>query len=143
MKKRNKQPYIEIIDLKSEQEEYVKLCDGKSCLYLTYTSWETHISELLNKFDKATDLYNFKRYCINQDRVFLNSPEMFGSYMILLVTLVLGKIDSYLSILGLATFLFYFMWYGISRHKSIIKGSCFYKDIIEIIEKVEKEKWKQ
>jgi hypothetical protein len=35
---RKKQLYIEIIDIKEEQKEYLKLCNGKSVLYKTYTA---------------------------------------------------------------------------------------------------------
>ena len=140
MKKQKYQPYAKIIDLKLEQEEYVRLCDGKSELYLTYTSWERHIKERLSKIENATDLYNFKRYCINQDRVYSNIPELFGSYTLLLITIVFDKIEPCLSIIGIVAAALYFVWYVLIRHKRVIKGSCFFKDIIEVIEKIEKEK---
>lgn len=136
---RKKQLYIEIIDLKEEQKEYVKLCNGKSVLYKTYTAWETHIIEILQQFPTSSDLYNFKRYCFNQDRISSKTPELFGSYIALVVTVILDKINPHLSILGIAGCILYFAWYGISQHKTVIKGSCFFKDIIEIIEKIEKE----
>jgi hypothetical protein len=139
MKQRKKQPYIEIIDLKEEQKEYIKLCEGKSKKIQTYTSWEKHIKDLLLKFNSAEELYNFKRYCINQDRVCSDAPNLFGSYVILLITLILDKISPYLTILGIAVLSTYFICYGIKKHQNVIKGSGFFKDIIEIIEKLEKE----
>ena len=139
MKKQKKQPYIGIIDLKAEQKEYENLCNGKSKKFQTYTSWEKHIKTLLQNFNSPIDLYNFKRYCINQDRVFSSAPNLFGSYVLLLITLVLEKIFSYLSIFWLLTLVLFFTWHGVSQHKAIIKGSCFFKDIVEIIEKIEKE----
>ena len=88
---RKKQLYIEIIDLKEEQKEYVKLCNGKSVLYKTYTAWETHIIEILQQFPTSSDLYNFKRYCINQDRISSKTPELFGSYIALVFTVILTR----------------------------------------------------
>ena len=139
MRKRKKQPYIEIIDLKAEQKEYVNLCNNNSKKYHTYTVWEAHIKNLLKKFISPTDLYNFKRYCVNQDRVFSDTPNLFGSYVVLLLTLILDKFAPYLTIAGFVILLLYSFWHGISQHKTVIKGSCFFKDIIEIIEKIEKE----
>lgn len=139
MRKRKKQPYIEIIDLKAEQKEYVNLCNNNSKKYHTYTVWEAHIKNLLKKFNSPTDLYNFKRYCVNQDRVFSDTPNLFGSYVVLLLTLILDKFAPYLTVAGFVILLLYSFWYGISQHKTVIKGSCFFKDIIEIIEKIEKE----
>lgn len=139
MRKRKKQPYIEIIDLKAEQKEYVNLCNNNSKKYHTYTVWEAHIKNLLKKFNSPTDLYNFKRYCVNQDRVFSDAPNLFGSYVVLLLTLILDKFAPYLTVAGFVILLLYSFWHGISQHKTVIKGSCFFKDIIEIIEKIEKE----
>ena len=141
-KRRKKQPYVEIIDLKKEQKEYAKLCRGKSAAYKNYTSWEMHIVEMLEQFPSRDDLYNFKRYCMNQDRIFSKSPELFGSYVILVFTLILEKMNPYLPILGIAICIFYFAWYGIKKQKNVIVESCFFKDIIEIIEKMEKEQSK-
>ena len=138
--RRKKQPYIEFINLKVEQKEYVNLCNGKSALYKTYTAWETHIVEILKQFPTSSDLYNFKRYCINQDRISSKTPELFGSYIALVFTVILDRINPYLSILGIAGCILYFAWYGIKQHKNVIRESCFFKDILEIIDKIEEEK---
>lgn len=140
MKKRKKEPYIDIIDLKTEQKEYAALCNGKSKKFQTYTSWEIHIKSLLLKFDSPSELYNFKRYCINQDRVFSNVPNLFGSYVILSITILFDNINPYVPLLGIAALIIYFSAYTIKQQKSIIKESCFFKDIVEIIEKIEKER---
>ena len=140
MKKQKKEPYIDIIDLKTEQKEYADLCNGKSKKFQTYTSWESHIKSLLLKFDSPADLYNFKRYCINQDRVFSNVPNLFVSYVILAITILLDNINPYVPILGIAALIIYFSAYTIKQQKSIIKESCFFKDIVEIIEEIEKER---
>ena len=140
MKKRKREPYIDIIDLKTEQKEYADLCNGKSKKFQTYTSWESHIKSLLLKFDSPSDLYNFKRYCINQDRVFSNVPNLFGSYVILSITILFNNINPYVPLLGIAALIIYFSAYTIKQQKSIIKESCFFKDIVEIIEKIEKER---
>ena len=139
MRKRVKQPYIHIIDLNAEQKEYVKLCNGKSERFSTYTSWELHIRGLLSKFESPTDLYNFKRYCINHDRVFSYTPSIYTTYVILAITLLMEKVIPILTTFGLLLLIVFALWHGMSQHKSIIKGSCFFKDIIEIIEKIENE----
>ena len=108
MKKRKKEPYIDIIDLKIEQKEYADLCNGKSKKFQTYTSWESHIKSLLLKFDSPSELYNFKRYCINQDRVFSNVPNLFGSYVILSITILFDNINPYVPLLGIAALIIYF-----------------------------------
>ena len=140
MKKRKKEPYIDIIDLKTEQKEYAALCNGKSKKFQTYTSWESHIKSLLLKFGSPADLYNFKRYCINKDRVSSNVPNLFGSYVILSITILFDNINPYVPLLGIAALIIYFSAYTIKQQKSIIKESCFFKDIVEIIEKIEKER---
>jgi hypothetical protein len=94
----------------------------------------------LQQFPTSSDLYNFKRYCINQDRISSKTPELFGSYIALVFTVILDKINPYLSILGIAGCILYFAWYGIKQHKNAIRESCFFKDILEIIDKREEEK---
>ena len=127
------------MDLQLEQKKYVKLCNGKSEEFSTYTSWERHIRSLLSKFESPTDLYNFKRYCINLDRVFSYTPSIYATYVILAITLLMEKVIPILTTFGLLLLIVFALWHGMSQHKSIIKGSCFFKDIIEIIEKIEKE----
>ena len=140
MKKRKKEPYIDIIDLKTEQKEYADLCNGKSKKFQTYTSWESHIKSLLLKFDSPSDLYNFKRYCINKDRVSSNAPDLFGSCVVLMFTIILDNIDPYLPLFVVIPFGLYFVYHMIKQQQTIIKESCFFKDIVEIIDEIEKEK---
>ena len=80
-------PYLEIINLKEERNEYARLCNGKSKKFKLYTEWEDHIKELLTDFHTPQDLYNFKRYCINADRSQEKAPEMFIAYIGLLIPL--------------------------------------------------------
>lgn len=133
------QPYIEVVDLRSERKEYLKLCNGKSGKFKSYTDWQNYISSLLKKFSSLDDLYNFKRYCINQDRIFSNSPELFGSYVILLITLILDELFYGIPIWALAFMFLASAWWGIKQHKEVIKESCFFRDVIEIVEKIEDE----
>lgn len=140
MKKRNKEPYIDIINLKEEQKEYANLCNSKSKKFKTYTAWESHIKAILLEFNSPSELYNFKRYCINQDRVLSNAPNLFGSYIIFAISILLNNINPFLPIIGIIAFILYLVYYIIKQHKSIIQESCFFKDIVEIIEKIEEEK---
>lgn len=130
---------MNLIDLVAEKKEYVKLCNRKSDRFHTYKDWENHIYDLLIKFESPTDLYNFKRYCTNQDRVFSNAPALYGTYVIFAITLLIEKVVPNLTVWGLIILILFSLWYGMIQHKTIIKGSCFFKDIIEIIEKIEKE----
>ena len=140
MKKRKKEPYIDIIDLKTEQKEYAALCNHKSKKFQTYTSWESHIKNLLTKFESPSDLYNFKRYCINKDRVSSNAPDLFGSCVVLMFTIILDNIDPYLPLFIVIPFGLYFIYHMIKQQQTIIKESCFFKDIVEIIDEIEKER---
>ncbi len=142
MRKLNKQPYVNIINLKEEQKEYVKLCNNKSKKFQDYIAWELHVKKILHKFSSSADLYNFKKYCIIQDRVFSDAPNLFGTYVALLIALILDRVSPELSIMGLILLFLYSTWCGITQHRNVTKGSGFFKDIIEMIDNFEKEQTK-
>lgn len=134
-----KQPYQEIINLREEQKEYGRLCRRKSKKYKYYTDWETHIRGRLLSFKEAQDLYNFKRYCINMDRSAQKAPEMYMSYILLLIPLYINAYFAELPSLILIIAALGIMLYAIAHNKRIIQESCLFHDIIEIIEKIEIE----
>lgn len=133
-------PYQEIINTHEEQKEYGRLCRRKSKKYIVYTDWEAHIRECLLSFNNSKDLYNFKRYCINIDRSAQKAPEMYMSYILLLIPLYIDAFFKELPSFMINIVALGIMLYAIIQNKRIIRESCFFKDIIEIIEKIEKER---
>lgn len=130
-------PYQEIINLKEERKEYARLCSGKSKKFKLYTEWEAHIKELLADFRTPQDLYNFKRYCINTDRSQEKAPEMFIAYISLLIPLYVDTLFK-----GIPAFLTLFCFagiliYALVQNKKLAKESCFFKDIVDIIDVME------
>ena len=134
-----KPPYHEIINLKEERNEYAKLCSGKSKKFKLYTEWEAHIKELLADFRTPQDLYNFKRYCINAGRSQEKAPEMFIAYIGLLIPLYLDTFWDGMPVILTPIFLVAILAYAIIQNKKLARESCFFKDIIDIIESMEKD----
>ena len=127
-------PYNSILNFKIEQKEYALLCKGKSKKYKLYTDWEEHIIECISKFKDEKDLYNFKRYCMNRERTSSKMPEMFATYIGLLITIYLDRLTD-----GLPLFVWLLIFVGIVswtiiQHKMVIRESYFFKDLIDIIE---------
>ena len=134
-----KHPYHEIINLKEERNEYAKLCSGKSKKFKLYTEWVAHIKELLTDFRTPQDLYNFKRYCINAARSQEKAPEMFIAYIGLLIPLYLDTFWDGMPVILAPIFLVAILAYAIIQNKKLARESCFFKDIIDIIESMEKD----
>ena len=130
-------PYHEIINIKEECKEYARLCNGKSNKFILYTEWEDHIKGLLSDFRSPTDLYNFKRYCINADRTQEKAPDMYFAYIGMLIPIYVDIIwkdmPAFLAIISFTGILAYAM----VQNKKLAKESCFFKDVVEIIEEVE------
>ena len=134
-----KPPYLEIINLKEERKEYARLCSGKSKKFKLYTEWEAHIKELLADFRTPQDLYNFKRYCINADRSQKKAPEMFIAYIGLLIPLYLDTFWGGMPVILAPIFLVAILAYAIIQNKKLARESCFFKDIVDIIDEIEKD----
>ena len=132
-------PYQEIINLKEERKEYARLCSGKSKKFKLYTEWEAHIKELHADFRTPQDLYNFKRYCINTDRSQEKAPEMFIAYIGLLIPLYLDTFWDGMPVILAPIFLVAILAYAIIQNKKLAKESCFFKDIVDIIDEIEKD----
>ncbi len=133
-----KPPYHEIINLKIEQKEYGRLCCGKSKQFTLYSEWEDHIKGILADFRSSKDLYNFKHYCINIARSQEKSPEMFWCYIGFLIPIYIDTLwKDFPPILTVAVFIAVFA-YAALLSKKIARESCFFRDIIDIIESMEK-----
>ena len=132
-------PYHEIINIKEECKEYARLCNGKSNKFKLYTEWEDHIKGLLSDFRSPKDLYNFKRYCLNADRTQEKAPDMFFAYIGMLLPIYIDTIwKDTPALLTVACFVGVFI-YAIVQNKKLARESCFFKDIVEIIEKLESD----
>ena len=132
-------PYKEIIDLNAERKEYSRLCNGKSRIFKVYTEWEDYIKRLLSGFNSPKDMYNFKHYCINAARAQEKAPEMFLAYIGLMIPLYLDAIWEGMPAFITLFFLVGILAYAIIQNKKLAKESCFFKDIIDIIEMIEKD----
>lgn len=130
-------PYHEIINIKEERKEYARLCNGKSKRFTLYTEWEEHIKELLSRFSSSQDLYNFKHYCMNADRVQEKTPDMHLAYVGLLIPLYLDTFFDEMPAILTLVLAGILLIYVIIQNKKIAKESCFFKDIIDIIEDLE------
>lgn len=132
-----KHPYKEVIDLKEERKEFALLWSGKSKKYEQYSDWENHIKEQLSCFSSPQELYNFKHYCINVSRSQEKAPDMYLSYVGLLIPIYLDTIfDGMPKLLTLLLFIAV-LFYAIVQNKKMATESYVFRDIISIIDKVE------
>ena len=134
-----KPPYHEIINIKEERKEYARLCNGKSKKFTLYTEWENHIKELLSDFSTPQDLYNFKHYCMNADRAQEKAPDMHLAYIGLLIPLYVDTIFDGMPAILTLTLVVILLICVIIQSKKLAKESCFFKDVINIIESIEGE----
>ena len=134
-----KAPYKEIIDMKAEQKEYALLCEGKSKKFKVYSEWEDHIKDLLAKFHTLKDLYNFKHYCVNASRAHEKTPDMYIVCISLFIPLYLDTFFMDLPTIIAPLVFLVLVAHIVIQNKKLTKESCFYKDIIEIAEKIECE----
>lgn len=132
-----KPPYHEIIDLKAEQKEYSRLCSGKSENFTLYSEWEDHIKGLLANFGSPKDLNNFKHYCINRARSQEKGPEVFWCVMALLIPVYLDTVWNGMPWPVTLTLVVALIIVAMHRSKKVAGESCFFTDIIEVIESIE------
>lgn len=137
-KRRNRQPYSEIIDLSSEWKEYRKLCKGTSEKYVYYLDWKKHITEEISKLDDLGKMENFKHYLINNNRVNKSIYIQFVPLMIFCFTIIFGETfqeaDSFSMLAGIGITLLFILW----KNDYYNKEYCFYCDVLEILEEVYK-----
>lgn len=132
-------PYSEIIDISEELKEYRKLCRGKSKKFIYYLDWKKYISEKLSRLDTPDKKENFKHYLINHNRVNKNTKSYFITLMIFCMNLYINKIDAKFNFLSLTISITIILFQMIYQSDIYEKEYCFYCDLIEILEEIEKE----
>lgn len=128
--------YYEIMDLHKEQKQYRKLCNGKSKKFKYYSDWEDYIVSCLAKFGSPKDLYNFKHYCMNEERTSKKIPGLYVNYMAVLFTLCINQYldDGWIVCMAGLFIWALFLILGSDKYR---KNNLFYRDLVSIIEKVE------
>lgn len=140
-KKRSKQPYSEIVDLKFELKEYRKLCKGTSKKFTYYLEWKKHISDKLSKLDSLDKVENFKHYLINHSRINKSMYIQLVPIMIFCFTIIFGKIFQDADLISLFMGIMLILFFILFENDYYDKERCFYCDVLEILEEVyEKEK---
>lgn len=132
-------PYSEIIDISAELKEYRKLCRRKSKKFKYYLEWKEYISEKISRLDTPDKKENFKHYLINHNRVNKNTNSYFITLMIFCVNLYINKIDVKINFLSLTISIIIIMFQMIYQSDVYEKEYCFYCDLIEILEEIEKK----
>lgn len=141
--KRN--PFSEIMDFDAERDEYIDLCKCKSKKYTYYSEWKQHIAECIQKITNTDKLEDFRHYCISRKRTTSKGPELFGTYIGLLIGALTGISLNNISKSFICFILFFLsevilICYTINQHKKVIYKSSFFEDIIEIIEEIQNKK---
>lgn len=141
-----KQSYYEIIKLDEELKDYKLLCKGKSKKYKYYSDWKTHISEILSKFvlcdelETYKNIENFKHYLINHKRVNKNINMYFVSVMIFFMSIFFNSYFNKMKYSFVVLLITALVVVGliIIQSDSNDKEYCFYCDLIDIVEEMEK-----
>ena len=146
MIKRRKRKYFfdDVFHLEEEQREYQLFCKGQSKKYQVYSEWEAHISEVLMRLDSKEKLYNFKRFCISNNRVQARASDMYVNAVGVLLSAFAGSVITTQPLVGILTLVAVIAFLGvlIVQNKRIIKESYFFEDVLKVIEKIEKSKEK-
>lgn len=133
------EPYLEIIDISAELKEYRKLCRGKSKKFIYYLDWKKYISEKISRLDTPDKKENFKHYLINHNRVNKNTNSYFITLMIFCMNLYINKIDAKFNFFSLTISIIIILFQMIYQSDVYEKEYCFYCDLIEILEEIEKK----
>lgn len=138
------QPYSEIIDLRSELNEYTKLCDGKSTKFKYYLDWKSNIKNKLSCLDSDEKKMNFKHFLINRKRSCKNINSIFIPIMICCITIVLNAITlvfpdrnditNYIIFFFIIVILILFTASTAKDHKMNSLRYTFYCDLIDLME---------
>ena len=94
---------------------------------------------MLADFSTPQDLYNFKHYCMNADRSQEKAPDMHLAYIGLLIPLYVDTIFDGMPAILTLTLVVILLICVIIQSKKLAKESCFFKDVINIIESIEGE----
>ena len=132
------QPYSEIINLSAELKEYKKLCKGKSKKFTYYLDWKKYISEKLTKLESHDKVENFKHFILNHNRVNKNINTYFVTIMIFCLNFYINKIIAEYDWLTITIFILFIIFQLLFQSDANEKEYCFYCDLIEIVEEIEK-----
>lgn len=132
-------PYSEIIDISEELKEYRKLCRGKSNKFIYYLDWKKYISEKLSRLDTPDKKENFKHYLISHNRVNKSVDSYFVTFMLFCATTLINKLNIVYDIVSLIVTILIILLEIIYQVNFHDKEYCFYCDLIEILEEIEKK----
>ena len=133
-------PYREILDLQSELKEYKRLCKSKSKKFTYYSDWKSHIISLISKIDSPEKVNNFKHYLINYKRVNKSVTALYIPIIIFVMTVVFNQQEFKSNLVVITIWLLYVVIKTIKENVNYNKNLFFYKDIIDIIDEIEREK---
>ena len=134
------QPYKEILDIKSELKEYKKLCRCKSKKFTYYSDWKSHIINLISKTDSIEQIDNFKHYLLNYKRVNKNVTAPYVPLIIFAMTVVFNLQEFKSDLIVIIFGILFILIVTLKEYDNYNKNFYFYKDVIEIIDEIEKEK---
>lgn len=133
------QPYLEIINLKSEIKKYKKLCKGKSKKFFYYTDWEKYIFEKFSQLDSTEKINNFKHYLIREKRIDKNIKSYYVTLMVFFLTTAINRLNVSFTIPIFIVFMFVIIFeITIQTDENDIEY-CFYCDLLEILQKLEEK----
>ncbi len=132
-------PYYEIIDLNNELKEYRKLCRCKSKKYNYYSDWKNQMIKYCSAFSSKESLDNFKHYCINIERTTKGIPNLYLNFMILFTTVFVDKYIIDINEIAWMVIVFITLISVLMFDNRYNKETCFYRDIVKIIEEFEKQ----
>lgn len=137
----HQEDFIKFIDLKTERKEYIRFILGKSKKHHSFAEWDTHIKSLLATIESSTDMYNFKRYCMDRARSKEDSTQISWGYLGLSFPLILmfSTESDRIGIKGiiLMLFLMIVLFYITSIEKKNTQEKHFYEDVLNIIVQLE------
>jgi len=137
---KNKQPYFEIINIQKELNEYKKLCKNKSKKFKYYLDWKHYMKPLLERLDDSEKTTNFKHFIINKKRTENNTNQVYVAIILFAYTTLISFVKMDLNILSGAFLIIVLLFMVVLSHDDYNKDCCFFSDVIEIIEEIEKER---
>lgn len=137
---KKKQPYYEIINIQKELNEYKKLCKNKSKKFKYYLDWKHYMKPMLERLDDDVKISNFKHYIINMKRTENNLNQVYVAIILFAYTSLITFVKMDLNIISGAFLIMVLLFMALLSHDDYNKDCCFFSDVIEIIEEIEKER---
>lgn len=132
-------PYSEIINISEELKEYRRLCRRKSKKFTYYLDWKKYISEKVSRLDTPDKRENFKHYLINHNRVNKNTNSYFITLMIFCMNPFINYYTPKSNIINIIITISIILFLLLFSHDANNKEYCFYCDLIEVLEEIEKK----